>query len=65
VLRVAAAHLEAGPNASRTAIELAAELRIMAGWLGLGDVTVEPRGGLAGELARALEVTAELRSKER
>jgi uncharacterized protein len=58
VLRVAAAHLEAGANAGRTAMELAAELRLMAGWLSLGDVVVEPRGGLAGELGKALEVAA-------
>jgi uncharacterized protein len=58
VLRVAATHLEAGANAERTAMELAAELRIMAGWLGLADVAVEPRGGLADELGKALEMVA-------
>jgi uncharacterized protein YcaQ len=56
VLRVAAAHLEAGADAGRVALELAAELRIMAGWLALGDVAVEPRGALAGDLGKALEV---------
>jgi len=34
-----------------TAEELAAELRRLAGWLGLGSVTVEPRGDLAPVLA--------------
>ncbi|MET1088945.1 MAG: crosslink repair DNA glycosylase YcaQ family protein [Arthrobacter sp.] len=36
-----------------TAVELAAELRLMADWLGLPGVEVCPRGDLAGELARA------------
>ena len=52
VLRVQAAHVEddAPPE---TAVELAAELELMAGWLGLGGVAVEPRGELAPALARA------------
>lgn len=33
-----------------TADELSAELRVLAGWLGLDDVTVEPRGDLAPAL---------------
>ncbi|MEA3032116.1 MAG: uncharacterized protein QOH86_132, partial [Sphingomonadales bacterium] len=33
---------------------LAAELRLTAHWLGLDEVRVEPRGGLAGELTTAL-----------
>ncbi|VXB56633.1 conserved hypothetical protein [Arthrobacter sp. 9AX] len=37
-----------------TAVELAAELWLMAGWLGLSGVQVCPRGDLAGELARAV-----------
>jgi uncharacterized protein YcaQ len=38
----------------RTAGELAAELRLMATWLGLADVRVEERGDLAGPLRRAV-----------
>jgi uncharacterized protein YcaQ len=38
---------------THVAAELAAELHAMAGWLGLGDVVVEPRGDLAAELAAA------------
>ena len=34
---------------------LAAELRLMAGWLGLADVAVAENGDLAGELAAAVE----------
>jgi uncharacterized protein len=37
-----------------TATELAAELRDMASWLGLGDVVVEDRGDLAGALRAAV-----------
>jgi uncharacterized protein YcaQ len=37
-----------------TAVELAAELRLMGDWLGLPGVEVCPRGDLAGELAHAV-----------
>ncbi|MDQ0690357.1 winged helix-turn-helix domain-containing protein [Arthrobacter sp. W4I7] len=37
-----------------TAVELAAELRLMADWLGLPGVEVCPQGDLAGELGRAV-----------
>jgi hypothetical protein len=53
VLRVQAAWREpAAPG--QTAQALAAELRVMAGWLSLDEVAVEPRGDLASELAAAL-----------
>lgn len=42
------------PERDRVAAELAGELAEMAGWLGLGEVTVEPRGDLADDLRRAV-----------
>jgi uncharacterized protein YcaQ len=53
LLRVVAAYAEehAPPE---TAAELAAELGVLAGWLRLGAVVVEPRGDLAGPLAAAV-----------
>lgn len=53
VLRVQSAWAE--PDAPPdTASELAAELALMADWLGLSDVVVTPRGDLAAALAVAL-----------
>ncbi|WP_374573111.1 winged helix-turn-helix domain-containing protein [Phenylobacterium sp.] len=54
VLMVQAAHSEpdTGPD---TAGKLAAELRLMAGWLGLSEVRVKPKGDLAGRLKGALD----------
>lgn len=52
-LVVQAAHAEPWADAE-TAPALAAELRLMAGWLGLGEVRVEPRGDLAAALAAAV-----------
>jgi uncharacterized protein YcaQ len=49
-LRVQAAHAEPWATAE-TAAKLAAELRLMAGWLGLERVAVEPKGDLAPRLA--------------
>ena len=48
-LVVKAAYAEPGAPED-TAAELWAELESLAGWLGLSDVTVEPRGDLAPEL---------------
>ncbi len=53
-LRVQAAHIEDGRNPSHAAAELAAELRLMADWLGLERVRAERRGNLARELRAAL-----------
>jgi uncharacterized protein len=50
ILRVAAAHLEPGAKADRVAGELAAELRVMAGWLGLSTIAVDLKGKLAAAL---------------
>ena len=55
VLRVQAAHLEHGAEASAIAEPLADELRLMAAWLGLDKVEAEGRGGLAGTLGHALK----------
>ena len=51
VLRVQAAHAEPGVDHAEVARALAAELRLMADWLQLTDVTVAPRGDLAPDLA--------------
>ena len=54
VLRVQASFLEDGHDPRYVATELAQELAITAGWLGLDGVEVMPRGDLAGELRRAV-----------
>jgi uncharacterized protein YcaQ len=54
VLRVNAAHAEASAPA-HTAEALAAELRSMAGWLGLAEVEVLMSGDLAPALAEAVD----------
>jgi uncharacterized protein len=54
VLRVPGAFAEPGAEPGRVAAELAEELRLMAGWLGLTDVVVGERGEVAAPLARAL-----------
>ena len=52
VLLVQAAHTEPGAT-GETPARLAAELRLMAGWLGLSAVSVQPKGDLAAALASA------------
>ena len=52
-LVVKAAYAEPGAP-PETAEELSAELRSLAGWLGLDDVTVERRGDLAEALSRLI-----------
>jgi uncharacterized protein len=53
-LHVVGAFAEPGQQPSRVAPALAAELRSMASWLGLAEVTVGKRGDLAKELSRSL-----------
>jgi uncharacterized protein YcaQ len=53
ILLARAAHAEPGAPAD-TAVELAAELQLMAEWLGLGRVVVSPAGDLAPALAAAV-----------
>ncbi|OBB60671.1 hypothetical protein A5757_08820 [Mycobacterium sp. 852013-51886_SCH5428379] len=53
-LHVVGAFTEPGENPERVAASLAAELRSMAAWLGLADVTVGERGDLVAALARQL-----------
>jgi uncharacterized protein YcaQ len=52
VLRVQGAFAEPGAAPARVAPELAAELRLMATWLGLDDIVVGTRGDLAPALRR-------------
>ncbi|MBS7539493.1 winged helix-turn-helix domain-containing protein [Ancylobacter lacus] len=54
VLAVPAAHLEADAAAGPVAEALAAELRLLAGWLGLGGVRAGEKGDLAAPLRAAL-----------
>ncbi|WP_029353901.1 crosslink repair DNA glycosylase YcaQ family protein [Bosea sp. 117] len=53
-LAVPGAHLEAGAEEGTVAEALAGELRLLASWLGLGEVRVDGRGELAPALRRAL-----------
>jgi uncharacterized protein len=57
VLRVLGAFVESAADGGHVAAELADELRHLATWLGLHDVTVAPRGELAGQLTRAIRLT--------
>ena len=53
-LVVRSAFVEPGEDGTHVAVELAAELRRLAGWLGLVDVVVAERGDLAGDLRRVV-----------
>jgi uncharacterized protein YcaQ len=53
-LNVVGAFTETGQDAGRVASALAEQLRSMASWLGLSDVTVGKRGDLVGALRRSL-----------
>jgi len=54
VLRVQAAHAEAGVHRAEVAAELAAELRLMAAWMELDSVAVAGAGDLAPDLVAVL-----------
>jgi uncharacterized protein len=54
-LNVVGAFAEPGQQPSRVADALAAELRTMASWLGLGEVTVGKNGDLAKQLRVAVQ----------
>ncbi len=56
VLRVESAHSEPFTRTT-TALALARELQVLAGWLGLPEVLVSGRGDLAGPLGKSLEET--------
>jgi uncharacterized protein YcaQ len=58
VLRIPAAWLEPAADEQETAAALAAELRRLAGWLGLDDIAAPERGDLAGPLAAALKAAS-------
>jgi uncharacterized protein YcaQ len=60
VLIVQASHAEAWASGS-TSDRLATELQLMARWLGLERVRVEPRGDLAAALAAAIETNGRMR----
>ena len=53
VLIVQSAHAEPWASGA-TAVKLAGELKLMAGWLGLETVRAEPKGDLAGALSGAI-----------
>jgi uncharacterized protein YcaQ len=54
VLRVRGAFAEPGVDTALVAGELAAELRLLSGWLGLGGVSAARKGDLSQPLRRAL-----------
>jgi hypothetical protein len=54
-LRVRGTYAEADADHRRVASELAEELRLVAGWLGLQDVVVEDRGDLARQLRASVQ----------
>jgi uncharacterized protein len=54
VLRVLGAFAEPGAYPDAVARELADELRLLAGWLELEQVSVARKGDLAGKLAKAV-----------
>lgn len=61
MLLVPVAWLEPGADPADTALALAAELRRLAGWLGLSAVAPPAAGDLAGPLTAALASTIGVR----
>jgi uncharacterized protein YcaQ len=55
VLEVKAAHLEPPAKAAPTARALAKELRLVAKWLALDSISIEPKGDLAPPLAQLID----------
>jgi uncharacterized protein YcaQ len=55
VLEVKAAHLEPPAKAAPTARALAKELRLVAKWLALDSISIEPKGDLAAALAKHID----------
>jgi uncharacterized protein len=54
LLRVLGAFAEPGADPDAVAPELAGELRLLAGWLELEEVSLARKGDLAGKLAKAV-----------
>ncbi len=54
VLQIPAAWIEPGADEAETAAALAAELRDLADWLGLDDIVVHDKGGLAHALGATI-----------
>jgi uncharacterized protein YcaQ len=57
VLQVQSAHAEEGADRRAVAVALSEELRLMADWLELDQVSVSPRGDLAVDLGLATATT--------
>jgi hypothetical protein len=55
---VVGAFAEPGVEEAEVARELADELQLVSGWLGLGGVAVGRKGDLAGALRRAVDAVA-------
>ncbi|RSM83958.1 winged helix-turn-helix domain-containing protein [Kibdelosporangium aridum] len=55
LLRVPGAFAESGVDKARVLLELSAELKLMAEWLGLSGVAVGKKGDLAGPLAKLVK----------
>jgi len=54
VLRVPGSFIEDGQDPVRVATAVAGELRLMAGWLGLGEIVIGRKGNLASALRGAV-----------